>query len=68
MKFNKQGVRDLNALAVTLIEPDTNITHMPHPHFSAKTRCGLNTNQYKMYQPLEPQPITCLTCLGNNGE
>jgi hypothetical protein len=64
MKMTKQGVRDLSKQEVVLIEPATNIAHMPHFYFLGNTRCGLNTNQQKMYRPLEPQAVTCIACLG----
>jgi hypothetical protein len=65
--MTKQGVRDLNKMAVVLVEPATGLVHRRHRLFEATTGCDLDTNEHQMYQPLEPQTITCLECVSRAG-
>lgn len=63
VKYNKQGVRDLNTKTRIYIEPAGDIAHYHHPWLGLVTLCKLVISRNNMYEAIYPQPITCLECL-----
>lgn len=63
--LNRQGVRDLNESAAVYVERWTGIVHLPHKILKEDmTACNLDLMNDGLFQPLDAQAVTCLSCIG----